>query len=196
MRVVRFEALPAVSWKNGGGTTVEIAVHPPSASMDLFDWRISAAGISEKGPFSRFEGIDRALAILDGDGLRLDFGDHASHVGPGDDPIVFRGESPLTAELLNGPVRDLNVMTRRSAWRAEVSRCVLAPGETASSGGETRILVALDPCAIRCGVELQTLDRLDALVLEGADRATLDQAVSARIIAIAFYRTKQDIADA
>jgi uncharacterized protein len=66
MRVVRFAALPAVPWKNGGGTTVEIAVHPPSAGTDAFDWRVSAAEIREAGPFSRFDGIDRALAILDG----------------------------------------------------------------------------------------------------------------------------------
>lgn len=39
--------------ENGGGVTVEIAVHPEGASVDNFDWRISMATVASDGPFLR-----------------------------------------------------------------------------------------------------------------------------------------------
>ncbi|MBM7325185.1 HutD family protein, partial [Agrobacterium sp. S2] len=46
-------------WKNGGGVTTEIIVHPAKASMADFDWRISMANVAQDGPFSIFPGVDR-----------------------------------------------------------------------------------------------------------------------------------------
>ena len=48
-------------WKNGGGETAEIAVSPPGAALDDFDWRLSMARVETDGPFSAFPGIDRTL---------------------------------------------------------------------------------------------------------------------------------------
>jgi environmental stress-induced protein Ves len=42
--------LPAcrrLPWKNGGGSTTEIAIAPPDAGFDDFDWRISLATIAK-----------------------------------------------------------------------------------------------------------------------------------------------------
>ena len=61
-------------WKNGGGETAEIAVSPPGAALDAFDWRLSMAKVETDGPFSAFPGIDRTLAILEGEGIRLSVG--------------------------------------------------------------------------------------------------------------------------
>ncbi|WP_442165592.1 HutD family protein, partial [Rhizobium leguminosarum] len=36
-------------WKNGKGETVEIAVFPPGASINDFDWSISMATVAEDG---------------------------------------------------------------------------------------------------------------------------------------------------
>ena len=55
----------------GGGSTTEIAVAPPGAGFDDFDWRVSLATITQDGPFSAFPGIDRTLALVDGDGCLL-----------------------------------------------------------------------------------------------------------------------------
>ena len=49
MRVVRWASLVAAPWKNGGGSTTTVAVHPPGASLDDFDWRISLATIDRDG---------------------------------------------------------------------------------------------------------------------------------------------------
>jgi uncharacterized protein len=135
MRVLRFAALPHTPWKNGGGTTVELAIDPPGAGLDAFAWRVSIAEVRKSGPFSRFDGIDRTLAILDGDGIALDFGDRVIRVGRDDPPLIVPGESPVIGTPLGGVVRDLNVMTRRAAWRADVARRVFAPGEAVPTEG-------------------------------------------------------------
>jgi environmental stress-induced protein Ves len=56
----RFEGarLPAISWKNGGGTTREVVTQPPGAAFDEFNWRVSIATIASDGPFSTFPGVD------------------------------------------------------------------------------------------------------------------------------------------
>src|SRR5687768_10431330 len=63
--------LAAHPWKNGGGVTREIAAHPPGASLADFEWRMSIAEVAGDGAFSRFEGVDRCIALLDGAGMQL-----------------------------------------------------------------------------------------------------------------------------
>lgn len=120
LRVVRGADLRASPWKNGGGTTREIAVYPPGAGFDDFVWRMSVADIERSGPFSRFAGIDRTLVLLAGAGMHL-----VDRRGVADaalaEPFAFArfpGELALTAELIDGPTRDLNVMLRRHGARS------------------------------------------------------------------------------
>ena len=63
--------LHATPWKNGGGTTRQVACWPPGAGSDDFDWRVSIATIAASGPFSTFPGIDRTIMLLDGPGVHL-----------------------------------------------------------------------------------------------------------------------------
>ena len=188
MRVLRFEALTATPWKNGGGTTVEFAVDPPNAGLDAFAWRVSAAEVRESGPFSRFEGIDRMLAILDGEGLALDFPARTIRVGPDDPPVAFPGESPVVGRPLGGVVRDLNVMTRRALWRADVARRKFAPGEALLAQGDVRIFVALGDSFAHCAGERIALAPRDALVLDAGEMATAGPSAAAFGLAIAMHR--------
>lgn len=71
-RLIRSTDLVRVPWKNGGGTTAEVAVHPPGTGFDAFDWRISMADVAADGPFSRFPGVDRTLVLAEGRDLVLD----------------------------------------------------------------------------------------------------------------------------
>ena len=51
-----FSVMP---WKNGGGSTTELLIHPSSASVTSsppFLWRISLATLDASGPFSTFAG--------------------------------------------------------------------------------------------------------------------------------------------
>lgn len=54
MKIIRASEYKTMPWKNGGGVTVEIAIHPPGASVNAFDWRISMATVAQDGPFSSF----------------------------------------------------------------------------------------------------------------------------------------------
>ena len=61
-------SLAAMPWKNGGGTTQEIACWPPGAGLSEFGWRVSIATIAAPGPFSVFADIDRSIMLLEGEG--------------------------------------------------------------------------------------------------------------------------------
>lgn len=119
MRLHRRADQRETPWKNGGGTTREIAVFPSGAGFDTFDWRLSAAKVAGDGPFSTFPGVDRILTVLEGNGFDLDFGPAGTvHLTPASAPHAFAGDTACTARLIGGAVGDLNLMLRRGRWRA------------------------------------------------------------------------------
>lgn len=127
-------ALPTTPWKNGFGSTREIACQPPGAGMDGFDWRVSIATIAAAGPFSAFPGVDRVILLLDGAGVHLQ-GDGIDHRldTPGV-PFAFSGDIALGCELLGGASTDFNVMVRRRRVQAEVRVLTAAEDISAPSG--------------------------------------------------------------
>lgn len=133
--------LPARPWKNGAGHTREIAAFPPGSGTDDFEWRLSLAEVAQDGPFSAFPGVDRQILLWRGDGLHLRDGASLDHRldRPGV-PFAFDGAAPITAALLGGPTLDLNVMTRRGRWRADVSRI-----------GEPARIATADAVLLLCG---------------------------------------------
>ncbi|MCX8997230.1 HutD family protein [Rhizobiaceae bacterium BDR2-2] len=121
MRIIRAAEHRQVPWKNGGGLTAEIAAFPEGASMDGFDWRLSMADVVSDGPFSIFSGIDRTLTLLSGAGMALDIeGRERIVLDSGSPPLAFPGDVAVRATLVDGPVRDLNVMTRRGRFSHRV----------------------------------------------------------------------------
>lgn len=114
--------LPTTPWKNGGGSTREIACCPPGADLNRFDWRVSIATIARSGPFSVFAGVDRCIVLLAGDGVAL----HALQAGwqhQLDNPLqpfAFSGDDAVDCTLLGGTSTDFNVMTRRGTLCADV----------------------------------------------------------------------------
>lgn len=123
-------------WKNGGGSTREIACWPQGAGMDSFGWRVSVATIAQAGPFSAFPGIDRQIMLLDGDGVQL----VSSTAGIGHalqqrwQPFAFSGDAALDCRLLGGLSTDFNVMTRRGQWAAtlQIQDGAAQPGRSAA----------------------------------------------------------------
>ena len=112
--------LPATPWKNGGGSTREIACWPPGAGFDRFDWRVSIASIASSGPFSVFAGVDRIITLLDGDGVRLQGAGVDHRLATPLAPFAFSGDAVIDCTLLGGASSDFNVMTRRGRLRAEL----------------------------------------------------------------------------
>ncbi len=113
--IIRLADCPSQPWKNGLGRTREIAVQPSNAGMDDFLWRISIAEVDSAAPFSSFPGIDRQIALLDGNGFTMTLDDDRVH--PLTTPFVpfgFAGESKVSVTLTDGPTRDFNLMVRRA----------------------------------------------------------------------------------
>lgn len=173
MRILRAADYRVMPWKNGGGTTTEIAVSPDGAGLDDFDWRVSMARVEGSGPFSKFAGIDRTLAILEGEGIVLDIaGRLPTSVNRTTALFSFPADVPTAAKLVGGPITDLNVMTRRGRTTHSVERlAVSAPMEIRTEPGTTLVL-CLDGEMVIAAAEPARLGPLDTLLVE-RDAVTL-----------------------
>lgn len=129
---------PPVPWKNGGGSTRELACWPPGAGMDSFAWRVSVATIAHPGPFSAFPGVDRQIMLLEGDGVRLQAaaGQWQHALTQRWEPFSFSGEEPVDCRMLGGVSTDFNLMLRRGEWTGslQVLRDALPPVEGPAAG--------------------------------------------------------------
>lgn len=124
LRVLRREAHRAMPWKNGGGATLEVASWPPGASLDDFGWRVSFAFVDESGPFSRFPGVDRVIALARGACLVLSVQGLDVPLTPFT-PFAFAGENEVACTV-HGSTVDINLMTRRGYFEGEVAMHHLA----------------------------------------------------------------------
>lgn len=177
VQVLRAARRSAQPWKNGGGITREIAAHPPGSALADFDWRISTAEVSAAGPFSAFPGIDRTLAVLEGElSLVLD-GKPAVTLSTESAPLRFPGDSPANAAPVTPAVTDLNVMTRRGAFSAKVERCLVEDAVKFSFTALTTILIAGEDLVLKIADEVTALAPLDAVRIQGQLRCELSTTV-------------------
>jgi uncharacterized protein len=141
MQILRFHECKTMRWKNGGGETTQIAVRPEGAGLDDFDWRVSTARVASDGPFSRFPGVDRTLAILEGEGLRLTIdGGPPITLTSRTTPLFFAADASIEAVLLEGRIVDLNVMTRRDRFSHRLKPIELAAPATVEATGTENAL--------------------------------------------------------
>lgn len=169
MRLIPRDSLIPTPWKNGGGVTRQIACWPDGSDIGTFDWRISTAEVAQDGPFSRFEGIDRRLYILEGAGLDLRFGAEAPRrLGPGEH-IDFAGEDAVFGKLVEGPVTDLNIMVRRERQRMQVEAVSLHGARTLELPWETAAVFVLGG-AVRVAGSAVAANGFDTFMLEAEER--------------------------
>lgn len=118
--VVDPSLIPAVRWSNGGGVTREAAVSPLDATFATFDWRLSVADIVENGPFSFLPGVDRHSLMVSPGEVRMIIDGQTKQweMGAG---AAFSGEANVRVEVLKGPTRNLNLITRRGRCRGSIA---------------------------------------------------------------------------
>ena len=167
-------------WKNGGGVTREILRDGPP---ERFRLRVSLAEVASDGPFSRFDEVDRVIVLVDGGGFTL-HGDHTRTLAEPGVPHAFAGEEAIRCTLVDGPVRDLNLMVDRRRARLEAERVVLPAGAhtLAPRGGELLVFVLAGTARVDADtLPTHALVHTHApLVLDVPDAATL---VVARVYA-------------
>jgi uncharacterized protein len=187
-RIVLPEAFQAMPWRNGGGTTWEIArgcLDTEGSAESEWDWRLSLAEIAVDGPFSAFPNIDRLLTVLTGEGLALSLGAAPARILRPLDAIAFPGEVNASCRLLAGPTRDLNLMVdrRRARYAAGLTR----PGEVARLAPAVVLLVlALDgPAELGTGEASIVVPQGAAAIVEAREESmVLGKAFWARIEAV------------
>ncbi|MEO7067629.1 MAG: HutD family protein [Rhodanobacter sp.] len=137
--IIHLQDCPEQPWKNGLGSTREIAVQPSDTNSEAFLWRVSIAAVDTAAPFSQFQGIDRHIALLSGNGFSMKLDDSQTHelVKPFE-PFAFAGEAIVAVKLVDGPTRDFNLMVRRARASGEVQ--VWRGPETRSSNAATVLL--------------------------------------------------------
>ncbi len=117
IQLLRSRDYRRMPWKNGRGWNTEIAVFPTDAGLTgkPFDWRVSLADVDIDCEFSKFPGYDRSILLAEGAGMELSF-DSApvQRIERQYEPFSFKGEWQTRCRLLNGPVRDFNVMSARA----------------------------------------------------------------------------------
>lgn len=145
VRHLPLAAQRVMPWKNGGGSTREVAVACAAAAASGFSWRISVGTVASDGPFSMFPGVDRLLWLLRGDGLVLDIAGRSVRLDRPLQRCDFPGEAPVQARRIGGPVEDLNVMVDRATTVVAARILELAPGRewVAALGPGTHVVLAL-----------------------------------------------------
>jgi len=139
-------------WRNGGGTTTEIAIarlpaDPAVAGPEpRFLYRVSIADVAGDGPFSRFDGYDRHIMLLEGAGMTLDCGAHGRiDLTRRFDPQTFSGDWDAAGTLVAGAVRDFNVMVDRAAASSSLDVRRVARRETvACAAGNSCVIYILE----------------------------------------------------
>ena len=146
--IVRLADVQATPWRNGGGITRELAAWPAAGD---WAWRMSVAEVDRSGPFSRFDGVERWFAVLEGAGVVLDVDGMPHRVTAGDAPLFFDGAAATDCRLIDGRTQDFNLMVRKGrapsrmhSVRGSLSATVDAPETIAVYAHETGATVLFD----------------------------------------------------
>ncbi len=160
MNLLRSSHLVKVPWKNGGGTTREIAIGRIS---DQAAWRISRADVGQDSAFSDFAGLTRILTVVSGHGMVLKYDGGALDANLWE-PVVFDGGLKIASQLKDGPLTDLNLMF-------DPSHCA---GEVVTQCGPCALDIALTDAGITAFHVLAGTPDIRGTKLDIADTAFLD----------------------
>jgi uncharacterized protein len=171
VRIVRGADLAPVPWRNGMGTTRDVATAPAG----VIDWQVSIADLARDAPFSDFSGMDRTFTIVEGAGVTLTFGAVAVPCPPLV-PVRFPGGAAPACRLVDGPGRAFNVFADARRFRSEAAVLRVAPDTALTVEAGTTLLHCVEgrlhagDDALEAG---DTLMEPQGVVRTGAGAATL-----------------------
>jgi environmental stress-induced protein Ves len=192
--LIPYAGLSPVTWKNGGGSTTQIAVFPPDAGFEEFDWRVSLATIAEDGAFSEFPGIERTLALVDGHGMTLEIDGEAMLLSKADPVAIFDGESRVVAKLNRGASTDFNVMTRTDNCYHQFGRRMLSGESRFVARAPVTVLFLAEGDSLELCSDDQRINmvRYDAVLLDQGTIWTLQAGLGMIFIADIHYYDGED----
>ncbi len=175
MQLLRAADYPRMPWKNGAGSTLEIA-RDRGEGLEGFGWRLSIADIGESGGFSAFTGYQRIIGVLEGDGMQLQVDGALSRPLLPFDPFAFGGDSRVECRLLGGAIRDFNLIYAPQRYAARLRWLTLErPQRLSSSAPVVLVFSAAQALEVRLDDgSAARLGRYDCLRIEqAADLAEL-----------------------
>jgi hypothetical protein len=123
VKIISPDHFKTTPWKNGQGETTELAISP-GGTLTEFDWRISMATVLNHGSFSDFSGYHRHLVLMEGNGIELTHDESTVDVLQSPLSVAsFDGACSTVGHLLDGPIRDFNVMSNETSFKAKVKTC-------------------------------------------------------------------------
>ena len=126
-------------WKNGRGSTHEIAVSHEGGD---YDWRLSMADIVESGPFSLFPGMERILVLLTGSEIGINHqGRPLEQSLPLFTPYQFSGDWQTSATI-HDKGSDFNLIYRRDKFVGSI--------ELINSDTQSKLIQTMDMTAVFC----------------------------------------------
>lgn len=134
--IVQLADIPATPWRNGDGVTRELALWPAAGD---WAWRMSVADVDQSGPFSKFDGVERWFAVLEGAGVQLDVAGVPHRVTSADAPLFFDGGAATACELVAGKTRDFNLMVRKGPKPSRMLRVDGRFSETLHAGSTVAV---------------------------------------------------------
>ena len=184
LKVLRAADYPRMPWKNGGGSTEEIT-RDAGEGLEGFGWRLSIADIGESGGFSRFDGYQRVISVLQGAGMTLQVDGQRTRGLLPFDAFAFSGESAVSCTLVDGPIRDFNLIYAPDRYSARLQW--LDTGTVQRFYSSAQIVLVFSACdQLHVGLgnsAHELLGRYDCLQLD-ANRGLLEVAISGRCCVI------------
>lgn len=192
--LIPFAGLSPVPWKNGGGSTIEIAIGPADAGFDDFDWRVSLATIAEDGAFSQFPGVDRTLALVEGHGMTLQIDGEPTLISDAVPVVAFDGSSEVHAKLSRGQTTDYNVMSRSDRCWHQFGRRRLSGDSTFVARADVTVLFLAEGDSLQMASDDERIGlvRFDAVVLEQGTVWKLEAGQATIYIVDVHYHSDED----
>lgn len=183
LNILRATNYPRMPWKNGGGSTEEIA-RDAGTGLDGFGWRLSIAEIGESGGFSAFAGYQRVITVLQGPGMTLQVDGQDTRPLLPLDPFAFSGKSQVSCALLGGPIRDLNLIYAPERFTARLQWFKSERRRFFSSASTVLVFSVAEQTLVELGKSMpEVLGPFDCLQL-GGNSELLEVAVSGQCCVI------------
>lgn len=137
MRLIKSLEYDLMPWKNGLGKTREIVSQ--LVGSDLV-WRLSLAVVEGDGPFSSFDGFERILTVVRGEGMLLQGSEQEYEASPFL-PVSFPGGEKVFGVCRSTPIENFNLIFNPDLVEAEVH--ILGASEIADFSGKASGITAV-----------------------------------------------------
>jgi environmental stress-induced protein Ves len=147
------------------------------------------AQVTSDGAFSSFPGIDRTLLVIDGAGIDLSVAGYEPVRIDRSTIHCFPGDQQTSATLIDGPITDLNVMSRRGIVSQRVRRINVMKRQDFIVSAQTFLFVERGTATIRSASTVDSLSACDALLVEqGSAPVAIESDATAGVVIIEFGR--------